>query len=248
MGLAEELGVGLRTALTFSALTILWSIWNSQSMRHVVELWKLADLDTLWMSALTLLGIAAARIALDRSEAQRPKPKTRLKKEEARPYDLITALRAVVLPVLILALISIRSLQGMIGGDLEVVLKSLSKHGPERGRRGADAGGLLRRSMDVRRFNSLLSESYMSQPADWKLLEQTDAIQWIDDVRFKDLRPSSEHTVNGHRIQINALGLRDDEYPLEKPPSSYRIARWSSLVMGWRRPGRALRVPPRRRG
>ena len=64
--------------------------------------------------------------------------------------------------------------------------------------------------MDVRRFNSLLSESYMSQPADWKLLEQTDAIQWIDDVRFKDLRPSSEHVVNGHSIRINALGMRDD--------------------------------------
>ncbi len=234
VGLSEELGVGLRTALTFSALTILWSIWNSQSMRHVFELWKLADLDTLWMSALTLLGIAVARIALDRSEARRPKPKTRLKKEEARPYDLAAAMRAVVLPVLILAILSVRTFQGMIGGDLEVVLKSLSSTAPNEADEEQMQAGYYEDLMDVRRFNSLLSESYMSQPADWKLLEQTDAIQWIDDVRFKDLRPSSEHVVNGHSIRINALGMRDDEYALEKPPGSYRIALLgSSLVMGW---------------
>jgi len=74
----------------------------------------------------------------------------------------------------------------------------------------------------------------MSQPSDWLLLENTPAITWVDDIRLKDLVPSTQHVVNGKRIEINSHGMRDREYPLAKPPGHYRIAMLgSSLVMGW---------------
>jgi len=236
VSLREELGVGLRAALTFAALTVLWSIWNGQSLAHVAELYRLADGTTLALSLATLVAIGVARIALDRSEARRPKPRARLGKqaETARPYPFAAALRGVVLPGLVLAVLSIRTVHGFFGGELEVVLRSLSSSTPNQADEEQMQAGYYEDLMDVRRFNSLLSESYMSQPADWKLLEQTDAIVWIDDVRFKDLRPASEHVVNGHRIAISGLGLRDLEYPLAKPPGTYRVALLgSSLVMGW---------------
>ena len=34
----EELGLALRTAAMFGTMTFLWSIWNSQSLHHFVEL------------------------------------------------------------------------------------------------------------------------------------------------------------------------------------------------------------------
>lgn len=234
MSLREELGLALRTALTFGSLTLLWSIWNSQSMNHVVEMWKLADLDTLWICAGVLAGIGAARVALERWETSRPLPRRLPKKNEARSYDWRRAGLAVVLPALLLGLLSVRSLHERLGGDLEVALKSLSSNVPNQADEEQMQAGYYEDLMDVRRFNSLLSEAYMSQPADWQLLENTAAVRWIDDVRLKELVPSSEHLVNGHRIVINSHGMRDREYALEKPPGVHRIALMgSSLVMGW---------------
>jgi hypothetical protein len=121
-----------------------------------------------------------------------------------------------------------------MNGDLQLIVTSLSDTSPNQADEEQMQAGYYENLMDVRRFSSLLSESYMSQPADWKLLEDTPAVRWIDSVRLKDLVESSDLMVNGRHIQINRHNMRDQEYTLEKPPRTYRIAvMGSSIVMGW---------------
>jgi len=151
LGLREELGLGLRTAATFGALTVLWSVWNSQSMNHVVEMWKLADGDTLWMSGVVLAGIGASRIALERWEArgaQARKPKLK-KKDEVAYYDWRRAALAVVLPGLVLGLLSVRSLYPRLGGEAELVLRSLSSNTPNQSDEEQMQAGYYEDLMDV---------------------------------------------------------------------------------------------------
>jgi D-alanyl-lipoteichoic acid acyltransferase DltB (MBOAT superfamily) len=233
--LREELSLGLRTAATFASLTILWSIWNSQSMHHVFEMWRLADLDTLGLGLGMLFLIGSARILLDRWERSRPAPKSKLgKKNIIQYYNWRSAVLAVVVPGLALGLLSVRTLQAQTSRDMQLILASLSDTSPNQADEEQMQAGYYENLMDVRRFSSLLSESYMSQPADWKLLEDTPAVRWIDSVRLKDLVESSDLEVNGKRIQINRYNMRDREYTLEKPPGTYRIALMgSSIVMGW---------------
>jgi len=229
----QELALGAGTAATVGGMSALWTIWNSESLDHVVALWKLADLDTLWISAVVLAGLGAARVAVERWETRRSRPAPAT--TDARVgFAWRPAATFVLAPCLVLATLSLGRLHPLVGRDWTLVLESLADNVPNEADEEQMQAGYYEDLMDVRRFNSLLSEAYLSKPADWQLLENTPAIRELDDIRLKELVASSQLTVNGHAISTNRHGMRDREYTLEKPADTYRVALMgSSLVMGW---------------
>jgi hypothetical protein len=230
----ERLKRALSTAATFAALAVLWSIWNSQSLDHVVAIWRCADLDTLLIAVVVLTVIGILRIALDEWEARRAKAVKRSPRAGPSAQDFKRSLVTLIVPCVVLGTLSNRRLEPLLPHDVNFVLRSLASNAPNESDEDQMRAGYYENLIDVRRFNSLLSEAYMSRPASWKLLEDTPAIRWVDDIRLKELVESTQLEVNGHRIEINSYGMRDEEYTIVKEPGSYRIAMLgSSIAMGW---------------
>ena len=82
-------------------------------------------------------------------------------------------------------------------------------------------------------FNTELWEIYSKRPADWPLLQETEAARLTGDFRLIELMPSTSIIFHGASFSTNRWGMRDKEYEKVPAPASYRIALLGpSYVMG----------------
>jgi len=61
----EAVGVTLRTALTFSLITVLWSLWSTPNLKLWFHIWSLADLNTLAWGCATVACVMAATVLFE---------------------------------------------------------------------------------------------------------------------------------------------------------------------------------------
>ncbi|RMF51705.1 MAG: hypothetical protein D6746_17380 [Bacteroidetes bacterium] len=73
-------------------------------------------------------------------------------------------------------------------------------------------------------FASPLWEVVRDQPADWVPIGGTDAVVREEGLLRYALRPSVDMVFHRAPLRTNRWGMRDQEYTLEKPPDTYRIA------------------------
>jgi hypothetical protein len=227
----ESLGVGLRTGLIFSAITVLWSLWTADSLAQWLEICALADAATLAYAAGAFAAVAACAVAFEappgpgRAAARAP--------ERARPW-LRGALARSLVPFAAVYALSSSHVYERLPRELAVVLRSLGDSAPNKSDEEFMVRGYYENLMDVGRFNALLSGELMARPADWRLLEDTEAVVVVHDQRTKALAPNARIRINGKIFATNSWGMRDAEYSPAKPEHTTRIALLgSSLVMGW---------------
>lgn len=240
-GWRDNFVLALQTTATFLALSILWSLWSSDSIIVWLELWQLADLDTLLWGSVLLGGVFLATLALEgmwRSGRPAAAARAPAAAASAAPgstvlLDWRSALRSCIVPATALLLLSVQSFHAWLGPGPAATLASLFETKPNVSDEQNMVRGYYEDLMDVARANPLLANAGAAQPRNWQMLEKTELYRETDDYRLYELAPSKQVVLNGFLHSTNRWGMRDREYGLTKPPGTYRIAMLgSSTVMG----------------
>ena len=227
----EFLSGAFRTAGTFAAICVLWSIWTTESLAEWLAMWRFEQttaLDVRWTPVL-LVGVAIAGIAKGAAGVPQVVSHARRLRRwwESEPATLmiLVAVLALGQPVVTSAL----------GWPASAILPSLRQ-----GRLNVNDARLLERGyyenlLSVDRFNSQLWELYTRRPADAAVnFADTPVVRRTGGFLDTELVPSKEIVFNGARLTTNRWGFRDAEYDKVRPPDTYRMAMLgSSHALGW---------------
>jgi D-alanyl-lipoteichoic acid acyltransferase DltB (MBOAT superfamily) len=228
----------LKVAGVFTTMAILWSFWNCESVPQWLGMMSVADGNTvLWLFIANVV-LIASKLFFDRFLTPAPAPKKKLgeaNKPKIIPvFPFKPAILFVGIPLFAVFFFTSGRVVRRMGPGAEVVVASLASTKPNAADQAQMERGYYDDLMEVGRFNQGLNESLTGAPADWKKLEETDAMGFTNDYRVTVLVPSKQSIVNGKKITVNRWGMRDKEYELEKAPGTFRIAiMGSSHVMGW---------------
>ena len=218
----------LRTAGTFSAMAVLWSLWSSDSITEWIGLLSvvqptLASVGVLLLSflALTLIfGLGIWFVA-------------RAEKSEKEP-NFYRSAATTGGALLLLFFVGVPMVNAKIGGSAQNLISDLTVN-----RLSAREAALLQRGYyedltGVSRFNSQLWEIYSKRPSDWPTLTETAAARQTGDNLIVELVPSTSINFHGEKLSINRWGMRDQDYEKIPAPGTYRIALTGpSFVMGY---------------
>jgi hypothetical protein len=233
-----RIGRALRTAGTFAVITLLWSVWNTDSLAQWASLWSHADASTLGWSAVVLLVVALASIPFGGDAGMEP-PLGAVRRAKKPPTRAERALELVrlhgPLATLLAVTIASRFATPWLGPEAQVVVSSLTWTRPNAADGEREALGYYDNAIEVSRFNRSLGDAMGGPPAHWqRVIEETEAAVATDHLPLAELVPSRETIVNGTPMRTNAFGQRDREYERAKPPNTFRIALiGSSPEMGW---------------
>jgi D-alanyl-lipoteichoic acid acyltransferase DltB (MBOAT superfamily) len=87
--------------------------------------------------------------------------------------------------------------------------------------------------LDKDTFTSPLWSAQGGQPRDWVPIVRSDAVHYVNDLRVYALIPGISTRYHRAPLVTNSHGMRDQEYSLEKPPGTYRLAMLgASIEMG----------------
>lgn len=107
---------------------------------------------------------------------------------------------------------------------------------PKLNRKDSDRGerGYYGTLLGTERLTNEFYQGVDLRPPDWQGLNVShEAVRPVDNILLKELLPSVDLMFKGARFTTNKWGLRDQDYELRKPPSTYRFAIvGSSIEMG----------------
>ena len=239
LGVADRIAMSLRTAGTFTVITLLWSLWNTDSIPQWIALWSHADGRTAAFGAAVIATIAVLAYPFGGDAGTEP-PLTAVRRKGAPPptsADRIRELARVHAPVAALvAIVTLRSVVAPhLGPEMQVVLSSLSWTRPNTADGEREVLGYYDNAIEVSRFNRSLGDAMGGPPAHWqRMIEETDAARLTGRYPLTELVPSRQTLVNGQMLSANRFGMRDRDYEIAKPPGTFRIALvGSSGEMGW---------------
>jgi D-alanyl-lipoteichoic acid acyltransferase DltB (MBOAT superfamily) len=223
-------GTALRTAGTFAAICLLWSLWTADSLaawlstlRPAVDPAIGAQLGPVILVA-AVLGSASGRVA---EPAARGGAVRRLFRASAAPT---------VASLLLLAAGGIHDVYSrVLSPDLASTVNSLRSGKLSRHDAALRDRGYYEDLIRVDRFNGQLWEVYMNPPRNrWLDIEAAGIDRFTGDFAQKALAPSMRLATRMGPISTNRWGMRDRNYERQPAPGTFRIAvLGSSSVMGW---------------
>ncbi|MFQ5348912.1 MAG: SGNH/GDSL hydrolase family protein [Thermoanaerobaculia bacterium] len=216
----------LRVLATFSVITVLWSLWTSESIAEWWTLWegvavftRARDLGWLLLvvGAVAALGAAAGWIAGHRpgirQAVQRPRP----------------AATVISIGVLCLLALNVNRVGPQAGSLLTGMRQTrLSSRDAERLARGYYEGVLT-----PVRLESELTTRVITQPAEARVDEDRLNFKRRNDLLWIEIRPDRDSTYLGEPFRSNRWGMRDRDYDKHRPADTHRLALLgSSHTMG----------------
>jgi len=219
---AENVVLCLKTAGTFSALVVLWTMWNTPRLGEIALIWR-ALLNSGPFDIAALLGIPLC-LGLIRVLAGNSRREVSVRTTVVPMVGRTFFVQAAAVSLLTAAIIALAwrphvldpLSPGLASLMEDVRWGRLNRLDLKQMQRGyyEDIG-------DTVRFNSELWALYGPQPVTWRWSfssrQRADAIEG-------DFLPSTAEVFKGALRTINSLGLRDREYPPEPDPATYRIA------------------------
>ena len=223
--------LALRTAGTFTVMTILWSLWSSDSIQDWIALISVVKVTPENIALLLLLFLMITvlfSLVIWMNSLADKKTETKAK----QPTDFrSTAVTAGVL--ILLFVVGNLVIYSRSGGRARELISDLMVN-----RLSDREAALLQRGyyedlIGVNRFNSQLWEIYTKRPTDWVAIRDTVAVRSTNDNLILEMAPSTTIDFNGTRLSTNRWGMRDRDYEQIPPPNTYRIALTGpSFVMG----------------
>jgi hypothetical protein len=227
----EFISLSVSIALTFATISILWSMWSSNSIPEWWSLWSIlgGSLQTMALYLLLFAGIGLLsgtviwfgfRIGIGVP-----------KKEKETPFFRSAFLSGGVL--LFVILLGTPGVYTRLPGKANTLLSDLST--PRLSQRDALQlqKGYYEDLTGVDRFNSDLWEIYSKRPTEWPLIQETEAARMTGDFRILELLPLKKIDFHGGEFTTNRWGMRDMDYEQLPAPDTYRIALVGpSFVMG----------------
>jgi hypothetical protein len=226
----------LKTAATFVAISVLWSLWTSESIPAWISVWKTAARPAIHDTRLILALIggavvfAAAVLFYNWQDARRA---------AGRRPALFTMAAANIAALATACIIGtpelyVRLLPPALAPTYVAVVGSMR----EVRLSGHDADMLVRgyyeELLNVQSFNSQLWEVYQGWPIEWSRLEDTGALRLTGDFLKQELVPGKQIHFRNSTLTVNRSGMRDRDYEQVPPSGTTRIALvGSSHVMGY---------------
>jgi hypothetical protein len=208
---------GLHAAVTFGCFCFLWSLWSTQSVSQWVwSLGAVANVDAkgvaMLLGALGVIFVAGGFVGT---------PKTvDVPRWQALMLSPVT--RSLV-PLVVLALLNWPAVHAAVPASMVAGLDSLKET-----RLNASDSALQHRGyyeqLDVRAQLNAPVLAAATKGDTWVELSQLNVIHDRPDIMIRDLYPSRQVTWNGNAFSTNRWGMRDKDYPREKPADTYRIA------------------------
>jgi hypothetical protein len=213
-----SLSLALRTAGTFIAICVLWSLWSAESVGLWLLSWdtvtNVTRTDVLLLAALGALGLLIGGFSWPGAEAGEAGFAGLNWAGHARSGGMLLAL---------VALGSTNLYQPVfphLAGQVASVQRSTLN--------ARDAAlqhkGYYENLDNESRMSAQLWEVQASKPAHWIPLGQTEAYRHRDDFLGGELRPNRSIVFLDKPLSTNRWGMRDRERQLEKPVGTSRIA------------------------
>lgn len=227
----EAFGLALRTAGTFTVISVLWSLWSTPTLTQWVHLWSLADGYTLGWGAAVLAAIMIATLGFEVLPTRWQRTQTAADRTRVSPFYRDLLLHAAPLLVAYAAthpVVQARLLNTSSPKITDVIsfARVLTEKDEARGQgRGyyesltsADQGG----SQFYETVNPGRGPRYAQPTRD------------VPGVHFGELIPNHTFEHHGWRFATNRWGMRDRDYEQARPPGTLRLALLgSSHVMGY---------------
>ncbi|WP_300321203.1 hypothetical protein [Accumulibacter sp.] len=219
-----------KTYATFWFICILWSFWTSESITDWLALWPALKgpytSEALFFPLLSLLVIVLGTVDLPGIGAVTA-PANGL-----RPWLRDRAIT--VAWALGLVLISIEGVHTSVSAEFATLMHSMRSAHLSRLDNAKLERGYYEGLLSVDRFNSQLWEVYSKKPANWLDVENAGIRRFTGGFGQTDLIPSFVSTTKYGTVTINRWGMRDQDYPQERPAETLRAAVLGpSTVMGW---------------
>ncbi|MGV3710749.1 MAG: SGNH/GDSL hydrolase family protein [Gemmatimonas sp.] len=208
--------LALRVLITFTTITILWSLWSAESVIEWLYTWRAAaNVDALGIVILVVL--LAVGIAIAGRNWTAPKLRA-----ATPPWWKRLEFRTVV------------TLVGLLALSQPAVTDRLGSAGPYIASaklttvNAADAAleqrGYYERLDHAPRLGAQGWETRATRPADWVGLPYGTALRRRDDFRIYELMPNVNVTLLRQPTTTNSFAMRDVPRTLAKPDSTVRIA------------------------
>ena len=216
----------LRAGLTFTAVTILWSLWTSDTLADWLAMWRTVEWSMPAATELPWLpmALAVAGLSLFLLEGPRAFDWNRL-----RPG---TAALATGTGLAALLLLTTPAVQRQLGRTATEILASgsstLNRQDAARFQRG-----YYEKLLDATRLDTPLVELAVARDRGADGLSESDLFFKRNDFLGFEIRPSRTGLYQSEPFSSNRWGMRDREYTLAKPAATYRLALLgSSHTMG----------------
>jgi hypothetical protein len=214
----ERAKLAAKTAGTFAVICVLWSFWSSESVSFWLSLWHAAlvpPTTTQWQMLLGLVtaGALVAAAALAWNSWTAAAPQARLVAQAAMGAGVVLALNAV-------SISAVNSRLGQAG----TLIVNLRYGGLNRAEMTQLERGYYEDLLTVDRFNTELGALYAKRPPGWtRSLADLGLTRSVAGGRV-ELAPHAAAPFKGVMLRTNQWGMHDQEYALQRPPDTFRIA------------------------
>jgi D-alanyl-lipoteichoic acid acyltransferase DltB (MBOAT superfamily) len=211
-----------RTLAMFVAISVLWSLWSTESVKLWLSLWSAAARGPAAGQGPMLLLILAVPLAIALWVVV--KSRGWLRRDvvgSESPYASGALLAVSAVGIVLLGSSAVYSRLGPAAPLIVAVRYA--------GLNQADAVNLERgyyeNLMAGNRFNGELWNLYMNRPPEWtKGVIELGLARPSDELLPYELLPSSSLRFKGAVVRTNAWGMHDKEYARQRPRDCYRIA------------------------
>lgn len=218
---------GWKAAATFCAFCFLWSLWSVDEVARWV--WILGAAATVDLKGVGLIVLVVSAVmllgGLNSNTSTRP--------QQAWLCFLLNPSTRTVGVLLLLVVVAQPAVHAIAPSPLAEGLRSLQMTGLNTRDAALHHRGYYEQ-LEVRpQLNARVLDVLGGRNEEWQTLADIGVLRDRDDIILRDLLPSRRGMLNGRTFSTNRWGMRDQEYDLEKPAGTFRIALLGpSHVMG----------------